>query len=263
MKRWTFITLIGCLFLLPLWGQAQPDRPFDRFPERGPSRLRPEDLRVVDLALSPDPVKQGQRPGFRVTVLNQSRQSGRANFILRDRDDVIVEARDVSIQPGENRILFPETSYRFSRSDHCFTVEADIEHNRRPIDLATQFCARKTSGGWTLADKGIGPLFVDDLDMTPDPAMPGQQVRFRVRLRNDGQAIRGDIRIQDRDQVVARFDNVTINRGRNDIQLPFTNYAFQGSDRCFTVAVDVDRTPYRVDAAREFCAKPLGWTLKK
>jgi len=26
--------------------------------------------------------------------------------------------------------------------------------------------------------------------------------------------------------------------------------------------VDVERTPYRVDAAREFCARPFGWSLK-
>ena len=28
------------------------------------------------------------------------------------------------------------------------------------------------------------------------------------------------------------------------------------------VIADVERTPYRMDAAREFCAKPYGWSLR-
>jgi len=28
------------------------------------------------------------------------------------------------------------------------------------------------------------------------------------------------------------------------------------------VIVDVEKTPYRVAASREFCARPFGWTLK-
>jgi hypothetical protein len=111
-------------------------------------------------------------------------------------------------------------------------------------------------------DRGIGPLYVEDLDMNPDPANPGQDIRFRVRLRNDGRPIRGDIRIQDKDQVVVQVENVTIPPGSSDFQFPYTRYSFQRFDHCFKVLVDIERTPYPVDAEREFCARPMRWTLR-
>jgi hypothetical protein len=108
----------------------------------------------------------------------------------------------------------------------------------------------------------MGPLFVEDLDMYPDPASSGQEVRFRARLRNDGSPVRANLRIQDRDQVVAQLNDVFLPRGHYEFVFPYTRYQFQRFDHCFTVIVDVERTPYRVDAAREFCAKPFGWSLK-
>lgn len=252
----------GCLFLVAGCVYAQPDKGGDRFPPRVESRLQPNDLRVLQLEVSPDPVREGQRMSFRVVIGNRSGYSGRVTFTLKDRDDIISEARDVPVYPGESRIDFPQTNYRFSRSDHCFTVEADIERNRQPIDLAREFCARRIAGrGWTLGDKGKGFLAVEDLDMVPDPAAPGQPVRFRVRLRNEGNAIRGNVRIQDKDQVVVQAENVNIPRGVSDIQFPYAKYVFQRFDHCFTVIVDIEKTPHPVDAAREFCAKPTGWTL--
>jgi hypothetical protein len=170
--------------------------------------------------------------------------------------------KDVNIYSGENRIDFPETYYRFSRSDHCFTVETDIERSRQRIDVAKEFCLQRIRSGWTMSDRGVGYLFVEDLDMRPDPATPGQDVRFRVKLRNDGRPIRGTIRIQDKDQVVAQVENITIPQGLSEVQFPHTRYSFQRFDHCFKVLVDFERTPYPVDAAREFCAKPMGWTLR-
>ncbi len=262
MKKYMSMAILGGLFLVAGCVYAQPDRGGDRYPQKGESRIRPADLRVLQLEFSPDPIREGQRVSFRVIIANTSGHSGRINLILKDRDDIISEARDVPIYPGESRVDFPQVAYRFSRSDHCFTVEADIERTRQPIDLAREFCAQRTSRGWTLSDKEIGYLRVEDLDMFPDPAIPGQAVRFRVRLRNDGKAIRGTIRIQDKDQVVAQVDNVNIPRGVSDIQFPYANYSFQRFDHCFAVVVDVAKTPQRVDAAKEFCAKPTGWTLK-
>jgi len=113
-----------------------------------------------------------------------------------------------------------------------------------------------------MTDRRIGPLYVEDLGMNPDPAATGQNVRFRVKLRNDGRPIRGTIRIQDKDQIVVLVENVSIPRGYSNFQFPYTRYSFQRFDHCFTVLVDFERTPYPVDAAREFCAKPTGWTLK-
>ena len=266
MKKLVWVMVVGCLFVVPELAQAQVDKMIDRFlqkgEQRGEERIRPEDLRIVQMEFSPDPVRQGQRLSFRITIANDSRHSGRMTLVVKDRDEVISEARDINISPGENRIDFPATNYRFSAGDHCFTVEADIERTRRPINLAKEFCARATPMGWTLGDKAIGPLYVEDLDMYPDPAIPGQDVGFRVRLRNDGRPIRGNIRIQDKDQVVVQVENVLIPRGHSDFQFPHARYSFQRFDHCFTVLVDFERTPYPVDAAREFCAKPMGWTLR-
>jgi hypothetical protein len=261
MKKRVFI-VVGCLFLIPALAQAQLDKMIDRFLQREEPRIQAEDLRVAQLQFYPDPVREGQRISFQITVVNRSRHPGRVTFTLKDRDEIISEAREVSVHPGENRIEFPETRYRFSGSDHCFTVEADIEHNRRPIDMAREFCAQRTYSGWTLSDRGIGRLYVEDLDMNPDPATPGQPVQFRVRVRNDGKPIRGNIRIQDKDQVVIQLENISISRGTSEIQFPFTRYSFQRFDHCFTVLLDVERTPYPVDSAKTFCAKPMGWTLR-
>ncbi len=262
MKKCIPIAMMICLFLITGSAQAQVDRMFDQFFQRGDPRIRPSDLRVLELEALPDPIREGQRVRFRVIIANASGHSGRISLTIKDRDEIVSQVWDVHIYPRENRIDFPETNYRFSRSDYCFTVEADIDHARHRIDLAKEFCARRTPGGWTLSDSGIGLLWVVDLEMYPDPATPGQDVRFRMRLRNDGRPIRGNIRIQDKDQVVVQGGSIAIPPGLSDVQFPPTRYPFQRFDHCFTVLVDVDRTPYPVDTAREFCAKPMGWTLR-
>ena len=147
MKKWGVIVLIGCLFAFPSLAQAQADKVLERLFERGGSRIRPEDLRVLQLEISPDPVREGQRVVFQVTISNGSRHSGRATLVIKDKDEIISEVRDAPLRPGDNQVDFPESSYRFSRSDHCFTVEADIERTRSPIDVAKNFCAKRTYSG--------------------------------------------------------------------------------------------------------------------
>jgi hypothetical protein len=224
--------------------------------------IRPWDLKVLQLRMSPDPVQEGQRVSFRAVVSNLSQYSGRASFFIKDRDEIITQVYDVFLRPGENRVIFPQSYYQFSRNEYCFTVEVDIERTRRPVDVARQFCARRTYQGWTMASTRVGPFFVEDLETLPDPIIPGQQVRFKLRLRNDGTPVRANLRIQDRDQVVAQLNNVLLPSGVSDFYFPFTQYQFQRFDLCFTVTVDIERTPYRVDAARQFCAKPKSWTLR-
>jgi len=265
MKKWGMIVLIGCLFIVPSLAQAQSqaEKIMDRVFGREESRIQPEDLKVVQLEISPDPVRQGQRVAFRVTISNRSRHSGRVTLAIKDKNEIISQG-DVTIKPGDTQVNFPESSYRFSRSDHCFTVEADIERTRSLIDASREFCAKRTHLGWTLSDKEIGPtLYVEDLEMYPDPATPGQEIRFRIKLRNDGgRPMRGHVRIQDRDQLVAQVENVSIPRGSTEIQFSRIRYIFRRFDTCFTVLVDFEGTPYPVDASREFCAKPMGWTLR-
>lgn len=223
--------------------------------------VRHLDLKILQLTMSPDPVREGQRVSFQALVLNRSRQSVRAHFFIKDRDEIVTQVYDVFIRPGENQVVFPQTQYRFSRNEYCFTVEVDIERTRRPIDVAREFCVRRTQQGWTMGSLRIGPLVIEDLDFSPDPALPGREVRFRATLRNDGGPLRADIRILDRDQVVTQLNDVFLPRGTSNLLFPNTQYKFQRFDHCFTVMVDVERTPYRVDGARQFCAKPAGWTL--
>ncbi|MDP2971272.1 MAG: hypothetical protein Q8P64_18990 [Deltaproteobacteria bacterium] len=183
------------------------------------------------------------------------------NLFVKDRDEVVTSVQDVLIKPGYNRIIFPHTGYRLSRHEHCFTVEVDIERTRRTVDVVKEFCARRTYQGWTMTAPRIA-LFVEDLGMLPDSASPGQEVRFRARLRNDGSPVRANIRIQDRDQIVTQLNDVFLPQGYSDFIFPSIRYQFQRNDHCFVVIVDVERTPYRVDAARQFCARPFGWSLK-
>lgn len=262
MKKFWLIVAIGFLFIAPTLAEAQADRILDRVLERVESPIRSRDLKVTKLEISPDPIRQGQRVSFRATILNNSRNSGRVTLAVRDSDDIITEARDIRVRPGENLVTFPETLHRFSRSDHCFTVEANIERTRSPIDLATQFCARRTQSGWSMSERGVGPLYVEDLEMVPDPAVPGQEIGFRLKLRNDGRPILGHIQIQDRDQIVTRVENVRIPRGLTDFTFNPGRYAFQRFDTCFTVSVNIEQTPYPVDAAKKYCAFPVGWTLR-
>jgi hypothetical protein len=260
MKRKGFIiVLLSSLFLFPSFAQSQPDKIFEK--HFGP-KLHPKDLRVLQLEMNPDPVREGQWVSFEAIVSNRSRDSARVRLYIKDSDEVVAAVDDVLLKPGNNRIVFPQTRYRFFRKEYCFKVEVDIERTRSPVDVAKEFCARRTFQGWSLTAPQVGPLFVEDLDMAPDPVSPGQEVRFRARLRNDGSPVRADIRIQDRDQLVARLNDVLLHRGYSDFFFPYARYQFQRFDHCFIVIVDVERTPYRVDAKREFCARPYGWTLR-
>ncbi len=254
-KRILVIPLLGFLFIFPSWVQSQPDKVFERL-------FGARHLSVLQLEMNPDPVRQGQLVSFQAVISNASRLPGKVSFFIKDRDEVVTAVHDVMIRPGQNRIAFPQADYRFSRNEYCFLVEVDIERTRNTIDVAKEFCARRTYQGWSMKAPRVGPLFVEDLDMSPDPVRPGQEVRFRARLRNDGHPLRVDLRIQDRDQVVAQLNDVHLRPGYSEFVFPDTRYQFERSDHCFTVIVDVERTPYRVDAAREFCAKPFGWSLK-
>lgn len=260
MKKGVLIVIfLGFLFMFPSRAQSQPDKILEKF--FGP-KFHARDFQVLQLEMNPDPVREGQWVSFQAIISNSSRYSGRVNLFIKDRDEVVASVYDAMLRPGDNRISFPETRYRFSRNEYCFTVEVDIEQTRRPVDVVKEFCARRTYLGWSLKAPRVGPLFVEDLDMYPDPAKPGQEVRFKARLRNDGSPIRANLRIQDRDQVVAQLNDVFILHGSHDFLFLFTRYQFQRLDHCFVVIVDVERTPYRVDAAREFCAKPYGWSLR-
>lgn len=251
-KGWFLLGVV--LFLLPSVVLSQAVRP-------EPGR-RPEALQVLALDMFPDPAREGQRIRFSITLLNRTSYSGRANLFIRDQDGLVVETRGALLQPGNNRVDFPDTGYRFSRRDPCFTVEVDIAGTKRPVDFARGFCAHRTSAGWTLSQVSVGPFLTEDLEMVPDPARPGQEVRFKVRLRNGGTPIRGNIGIRDKDEFISWVQDVRIEPGSAEYQFPGSGYTLQRFDHCFGVAVEAEGKRYETERAREFCARPLGWTLR-
>ncbi len=257
MNRY-ILFLILFILLLPKVTNSQPDKFFESFRPR----LDSTDLKIIQLEMKPDPVREGQSISFQVMISNQSSHSAKLSLFIKDKDRVISSIHDIRIYPGYNQIIFPESNYRFSRDEHCFIIEVDIERTIRPIDAAKKFCARRSYYGWTLQPQLVGPIFVEDLEMFPDPAIPGQEIKFKALIRNEGYPIRTNILILDKDQVVTKIIDVFLPSGFAEVYFPYTRYFFQRNDHCFTVFVDFERFPYKVNSKREFCARPLGWTLR-
>ncbi len=113
-------------------------------------------------------------------------------------------------------------------------------------------------GGWRLSQVSIGPYFVEDLEMVPDPAKPGQEIRFNLRLRNSGIPVRANIRIEDGDELVARLNDVSVEPGMGEYQFPHNGYFLQRLDHCFTIVIEVEGKLYKAETTRELCIKPLG-----
>lgn len=257
MKKYP-VLLIWLLILFPTFASSQVEKFFEIFRPR----VDPSDLKIVQLEMRPDPVREGQSVSFQAIISNQSPYSTRVSLFIKERDRLINSLHDVPLYPGYNQINFPETPYRFSREEHCFIIEVDIERTTRVVDAAKKFCARRSYYGWTLSPQWMGPLFVEELEMFPDPAQPGQELRFKVLLRNEGPPIRANLRINDRDQIVVELRDIFLPSGYSEFHFPHIRYFFQKSDHCFTVFVDYERFPYKANSKREFCARPLGWTLR-
>lgn len=161
-KRGLIIVLLSISFLFPSLAQSQPDKILEKL--FGP-KIHPKDLMAIQLEMNPDPVREGQWVSFQAVVLNRSRDSARVTLFVKDKDEVITAVYDVLLKPGNNQIFFPQTRYRFFRNEYCFTVEVDIERTRSPVDVAKEFCARRTYQGWSLTAPQVGPLFVEDLEI--------------------------------------------------------------------------------------------------
>ncbi|HXK27493.1 MAG TPA: hypothetical protein VJ646_04475 [Candidatus Binatia bacterium] len=106
-------------------------------------------LQVVDLDVSPDPLSEGQRIS-RWFVRLRADGSGECRTTIRVRDesgDVVAQDRVWRLRPGVNEIeLTPLERYRFSGSERCFQVIADIAGTARRVDAARRFCARQIAG---------------------------------------------------------------------------------------------------------------------
>jgi len=106
-------------------------------------------LQVVDLDVSPDPLAEGQRIS-RWFVRLRADVSGECRTTIRVRDesgDLVAGERVWGLRPGLNEIeLTPLERYRFSGSERCFQVIADIAGTARTVDAARRFCARQIAG---------------------------------------------------------------------------------------------------------------------
>ncbi len=111
-------------------------------------------LQVVDLDMSPDPIAEGQRIN-RWLVHLRADASGECRTVIQIREtsgDEVGREKVSRLRPGNNEIeIEPNERYRFTRSEHCFQVIADIANTPRPIDAARRFCARQIAGRrWTM-----------------------------------------------------------------------------------------------------------------
>ena len=149
MKRAYGLVAVGFIVLCVLAIQGCVVR--KTYPPPSGQTFHHGQLRVTELAMSPDPAREGQKIRFSMLMVNDSSFSRRVSIAIRDGDELVSEASDVPIRPGTNRIRFPYSGYRFSRQDHCFVVLVDIERNYKPVDLARRFCAERTNRGWTLS----------------------------------------------------------------------------------------------------------------
>jgi hypothetical protein len=112
-------------------------------------------------------------------------------------------------------------------------------------------------GGWRLSQISIGPYLVEDLEMVPDPARLGQEVRFNLRLINSGIPVLANIRIEDGDELVTRVNDVLVQSGMGEYQFPYIGYFLRGFDHCFTIVIEVEGKLYKAETMRELCLKPV------
>jgi len=149
MKRAYGLVGVGFIILCVLVIQGCVVR--ETYPPPSGQTFHHGQLRVNELAMSPDPAREGQKIRFSMLMVNNSSYSRRVSIAIRDGDELVTEVSDISIRSGANQIRFPYTGYRFSRQDHCFVVLVNIEGNYKPVDLARRFCTQRTNRGWTLS----------------------------------------------------------------------------------------------------------------
>lgn len=219
------------------------------------------DIKIIQLEMRPDPVHEAQSISFQASIQNQAPLPVRINLYVKERNKIITHLRDIRLYPGYNQIIFPRLNYRFSREEHCFVLEIELK-KKKGTEISRKFCARKSHQGWTLLPQWTGPVFVEELEMFPDPAQSGQEIRFKVLLRNEGPTIRANLRVSDKDRSIVELREVLIPAGYSEFYFPQIRFFFQRADHCFAVYVYYEKIPYKANSKRELCARPLGWTLR-
>lgn len=148
LKRFVMLAIIGAIL-----GSAIPFRAIGAPPA---PCAPPHRLRILDLGMLPDPVRQGQRIQLWSVKLQSDYNGECLTFLeVRDRDQIVGRRVQYLIKPGEGRYTFQaEPGYRFQAQDHCLAVLVNVGNTWTPVDAARRFCARyrpvPPPGGWSL-----------------------------------------------------------------------------------------------------------------
>jgi hypothetical protein len=112
-------------------------------------------------------------------------------------------------------------------------------------------------------------LFIEDLDMSPDPIAPGERIRaWKVRLRFDGKRqCDTDIFIREvkGKDIVGNVRDYRLEPGVNEINLRTpADVNLNAREYCFVVLADLEGARQQVDASRQFCARPKTvWSMRE
>ena len=125
----------------------------DRDRGRPGSCRRGERLNIQDLDMLPDPVTDGQRVrAWKVRINFAGQRECDINIIVREGNNVVGQARDFKMRPGENAVEIPAAdSFRFRGRETCFNVQVDLEGSRQQVDADRRFCARQRTT-WSMSE---------------------------------------------------------------------------------------------------------------
>lgn len=84
----------------------------------------PHRMRILDLDMTPDPVRQGSRvETWKVTLQSDRNGECQTTIEVRDRDQLAGAGRAVRIRPGRAVYTLPAApGYRLQGQDHCLIV---------------------------------------------------------------------------------------------------------------------------------------------
>jgi hypothetical protein len=112
-------------------------------------------------------------------------------------------------------------------------------------------------------------LRILDLDMVPDPVLPGKKVEgWKVTIQSDRNGeCQTTIELRDQDQIAGIGQALRIRPGVSVYTLQAApEYRFQGQDRCLAVQANVGGFFSPIEAQRVFCARGKAltvWSLRE
>jgi len=142
MMQYRMLRVLGIAIVSgTLWGQAPG------VATAAASCTPPHRMRVIDLSMTPDPVRQG-RPIKELQITIQSDRNGECSLALevRDQDQIIAQVRSQTIRPGRTVFVVPVIQgYRFQGQDRCFVVQANVGGVFSPVEAQQVYCAKLRS----------------------------------------------------------------------------------------------------------------------